>query len=250
MGRLPLAIALVFTLSGCDLLFPEFSGTPPDLAGIDAAADGAVTGGVPRVAGRVCALADVRDYRTCGGTGATVFRITIEETRDVTMTDNTGAFSLPTARPLTVATVAAVDPVGNWVTTISQLTLGGGGVLDPVAIPVIAASAENAMSSLNGFPLDPTRGGVLAYTVDANGTPVAGVHASPVVLASGPYYDGAGSGEVTQSNATSQHGLVALFDVPPPSLNLAIQPPAPFFAGSYPLPIRPNTLTITAIPLR
>src|SRR5882724_9635238 len=99
--------ASVLLLSGCDALFPEFSGNGHDAA---VAHDGGATddGGTPMLAGVVCILADVRDYRTCATGSPGSLRITVEETRQQTMTDAAGRFVLPLSMTLATATVAAV----------------------------------------------------------------------------------------------------------------------------------------------
>jgi hypothetical protein len=247
MRRPDLALAAVaaLALGGCDLLFPEFAGTPPDLATGDAATDAASS--LPHLAGQVCVLADVRDYRTCT-TGSGTFRISVEETHDVATSDATGVFFVPTARPLAIATVSVSDTAGTFAPTVTVLHPPGG-VIDRVALPVMSADTLRTLSTEDGFPLDPTRGALLVWTLDATGVPVAGVRATAPTIASGPFYDGASANELTLSTATSAHGLVAIFDVTPTTLRLPLTPPAPFLPDSYDLPIRPNALTITTLAL-
>src|SRR2546428_6936210 len=119
MGSLTRAVAAAtavasgsaLLLLGCDTLFPEFSGNKPpavDMAGDGGSADGGDT--TPHLTGLVCILADLRDYRTCTAGSPGIMRITVEETREATMTDATGHFTMPLAMKLDVATVAAVDP--------------------------------------------------------------------------------------------------------------------------------------------
>src|SRR6266511_2470780 len=89
-----LAGSVLIGLAGCDTLFPEFAGKPPaDLATPgDGGADGG--SGTPHLAGVVCVLTDLRDYRSCANGAPGNLRITVEETRDVGMTDVTGHFTL------------------------------------------------------------------------------------------------------------------------------------------------------------
>src|SRR5437879_10078309 len=86
------ALAALALLGGCDLLFPEFSGH------VDAGADdgGALPdgGGGLRVSGAICALGDLRDFRSCAVGHGAGFRVTVEETRDVATADAMGNFSL------------------------------------------------------------------------------------------------------------------------------------------------------------
>src|SRR4051812_12430453 len=93
---------------GCDTLFPELSGKAPQDAAASDAGDGGDTS--PRLVGAVCLLKDVRDWRSCAPGATGLLRITVEETRQMTMTDATGHFELPLSAKLDSATVAAVDP--------------------------------------------------------------------------------------------------------------------------------------------
>src|SRR5262245_13799937 len=103
-----LLAGVVLLAAGCDLLFPELTPKQPDMAQPDGGGDG---GGPPHIAGRVCALGDLRDYRTCAG-AAGMFRIGVEETRESVMTDPTGVFVLPLSKKLDKVVLAAVDPSG------------------------------------------------------------------------------------------------------------------------------------------
>src|SRR4051794_9777530 len=97
--------SVALSLAGCDTLFPEFSGKPADAA---VPHDGGVAddGGMPMLAGVVCILGDVRDYRSCATGAPGILRVTVEETRQQTMTDAAGRFVLPLSMKLDVATVA------------------------------------------------------------------------------------------------------------------------------------------------
>src|SRR5512138_1894068 len=99
-----LTAAATLLLAGCDTLFPEFGGSskPADMALVDGgSADGGDTS--PRLAGVVCVLTDLRDYRSCAITSTGVLRVTVEETREQAMTDPTGHFTLPLSKKLEVA---------------------------------------------------------------------------------------------------------------------------------------------------
>ena len=67
------------------------------MAGDGGSADGGDT--TPHLTGLVCILADLRDYRTCTAGSPGIMRITVEETREATMTDATGHFTMPLAMP-------------------------------------------------------------------------------------------------------------------------------------------------------
>ncbi|MCU1278994.1 MAG: hypothetical protein JWM53_2540, partial [bacterium] len=153
--------ASVLLLSGCDTLFPEFSGNPVDAA---VAHDGGAgdDGGMPMLAGVVCVLGDVRDYRTCMSGAPGILRITVEETRQQTMTDAAGHFVLPLSTKLDTATVAAVDPSGNFVPTIVPVHLSNGAA-NNLALPVVAAQTLASIELANGLQDDPQRGTFLGW---------------------------------------------------------------------------------------
>ena len=251
MGTFRLRIAVTvaaLALIGCDTLFPEFSGMPPMSDGA-ASGDGGVASGMPHLAGRICGLGDVRDYRTCSaGPVGGPFRISVEETRDATLTDGSGAFTLVTARPLSIATVGIVDTSGTFTTTVTALHTSGG-VIEGIALPVVPVSVMQQLALANGVPTDDTRGAILAWAVDATGAPVAGVRTQAPPLADGPFYEGAAANEVASGLATRQRGMLALFDVSPSTVRLELAPPQPYQADGYDLPVRPNALTLTALPL-
>ncbi len=238
-----LAVGLV-ALSGCDVLFPEFNGSG------DAAVpgDGGATddGGTPLLAGVVCVLGDVRDYRTCATGSPGVLRVTVEETRQQTMTDVTGRFSLPLSQKLTTATVAAVDPSGNFAPTIVPVHLANG-IANNVALPVVAAQTLSQIELANGIQDDPQRGTLLAWAVDPTGAPVAGV-GSGVTTA---LYDDNAPNTLSAGTATHQRGTIALFTVTPTSLMLTLTPPAssPLSPDSFTVPIRSGAVTATTLVL-
>src|SRR5881398_2651682 len=108
-------------LAGCDLLFPEFAGMQPQPDG--AAADG---GGSPHISGVLCALGDVRDYRSCGGAVGAAMRVTVEETRDGAPADGLGHFNLPLSMMLPSAILAAADGSNQFTPTVTTVALSGG----------------------------------------------------------------------------------------------------------------------------
>jgi len=141
-------LLLAFLLSGCDTLFPEFSGKPTDAA---VPGDGGIEDGgtSPLLAGVVCVLTDVRDYRTCATGAPGILRITVEETRQQTMTDAAGHFSMPLSMKLETATVAAVDPTSNFVPSIIPVRLNNG-----VAANLAMCLNAAAYSSYFRFAMD------------------------------------------------------------------------------------------------
>src|SRR5690349_6240282 len=103
-----LVLAAAVTVGGCSTLFPEFFGGNPPMHDAGASGDGGTPdgGGAPAISGTVCILGDVRDYRSCKAGAPGMMRITVEETRDQTMTDLGGRFTLTLSKPLSSATVA------------------------------------------------------------------------------------------------------------------------------------------------
>src|SRR5271154_473814 len=100
MSRLFTALLFASSLCGCSTLFPEFfGGNPADAGTNDGGTDAG--SGAPQLAGVACIISDVRDYRSCAVGSPGILRITVEETRDATMTDPTGHFTLPLTAVLT-----------------------------------------------------------------------------------------------------------------------------------------------------
>jgi hypothetical protein len=239
------AFAVALALSGCDTLFPEFSGKPPpDLAtDPDAGADGGTT--TPHLAGVVCVLGDLRDYRSCANGVPGMFRISVEETRDVGMTDASGHFTLALSRKLDAATVAAVDPLNRYAPSIIPLALTNG-ALDAVALPVVDQNIVANAAVQNGATLDPQRGTVIAWAVDPNGTPVSNVVCNPTV-----YTDGSATNQIFANGATGPHGTLGLFNAMPQAVLLALTPPASSLlkADQFSLPVRPSAVTLSRVVL-
>jgi hypothetical protein len=235
----------IFALSGCDMLFPEFSGKPNDAA---VSGDGGVDDGgtAPLLAGVVCILGDLRDYRTCATGAPGILRITVEETRQQTMTDAAGHFSLPLAMTLDVATVAAVDPANNFVPTIVPVHLVNG-VAANLALPVVPAQALSSIELANGVQNDPQLGTLLGWAIDPSGAPVAGV-SSGITTA---LYDDNAPNTLSAGTATHQKGTIALFNVTPSTRMLTLTPPpaAPVSPDTFTVPIRSGAVTATTLVL-
>jgi hypothetical protein len=248
MRRLGALAVVLVGLAGCDTLFPEFSGKPPaDMATGDGGADGGSDGGssTPHLAGVVCVLADLRDYRSCANGVPGVMRVTVEETRDVGMTDASGHFTLPLTRKLDVATVAAVDPLGRYAPSIIPLYLSNG-VLDGVALPIVDQSVLANAAVANGMSLDASRGTVLGWAINAAGTPVSNVASNPMI-----YTDGAAPNQLFLALSTGPLGTVALFNVAAPTVTvtLAPAPSSQLATDQFSLPVRPNAVTMSRIVL-
>jgi hypothetical protein len=243
-----LCASVVVGLGGCDILFPELSGSAPDAAVVG---DGGVEDGgstSPQLAGVVCILADVRDYRSCatGSTGA--LRISVEETRQTTMTDVAGHFVLPLSTALTVATVGVADPANNFATIIMPVHLSAGGVANNVALPVLPLQTLSTIELDNGLVDDAQRGILIAWAVDATGAPVAGVSTN----LTGVLFDNDSAANTLSPNvSTRSRGALALFAVTPTSLTLTLTPPptVALSADTFTVPIRPGAVTATTLVL-
>jgi hypothetical protein len=240
-----LVLAVVFVLSGCDMLFPEFSGKPTDAS---VPGDGGVDDGgtSPLLAGVVCVLGDVRDYRTCASAATGILRITVEETRQQTMTDAAGHFSLPLAMKLDVATVAAVDPTSTFAPTIVPVRLANG-IAGNIALPIISQQTLMSIELDNSVQDDPQLGTFIGWAIDPTGAPVSGVSSG---ITTALYDDNAPNG-LSAGTATHQKGTVALFNVTPSTKTLTLTPPATtsLQADTFTLPIRSGAVTATTLVL-
>jgi len=240
-----LLAGIVSALSGCDTLFPEFSGKPVDAAvPRDGGSDDG--GSSPMLAGIVCILGDVRDYRTCATGSPGILRVTVEETREQTMTDVTGHFTLPLSMKLDIATVAAVDPSGNYAPTIVPVRLANG-VGNNVALPVVSQQTLMQIELANGVQADPQLGIFLGWAVDPSGAPVAGVSTGNTRA----LYDDNAPNALSAGTSTHQRGTIAFFNVTPTTMMLTLTPPptAPLSPDTFTVPIRSGAITATTLVL-
>jgi hypothetical protein len=231
-------LPVFFLATGCQALFPELYPT------VDAATDSdggtAVDLGGPHVSGSVCAIADVRDWKSCATLAAQGLKVEVEETTDAAMTDATGHFYLASRVQLTTATLLVIDPRGQYAETVAPIDLST--APDGIALPVIDAQAVANMAQSNGIPADPTHGTLLGWTIDSAAMPVSGVS----VVGQNALYEGSAANEVGVGSSTGAHGLFALFDLPAPSLQLSLSPPA----TNVQLPIRAAAVTMTTVVVR
>ncbi len=234
----------VLLLSGCDVLFPEFAGNS------DAAVpgDGGVEDGgtAPMIAGVVCILADVRDYRTCVAGAPGVLRISVEETRDAITTDINGRFTLPLSQKLTSATVGIVDPTSMYTPTVVPIALTNGAAA-AVALPIVSAQTLQNIELSDGLIVDPTQGIFLGWAVDPTGAPVDGVTTGNQAV----LYDQGAANALAPGTHTNNDGTVALFNVAPTTLTLMLTPPPTVaVAGdTFTVPIRSGALTASRLVL-
>jgi hypothetical protein len=234
--------------TGCNVLFPEFfGGTKTSDASVS---DGASTGdaaGPPHLGGAACVLADLRDYRSCAPANTGVLRITVEETRDVTMSDGGGHFSLALAERLSNATVAVVDPSGHYAISIVPVRLVDG-IGANLALPLLTAAAEQELGFNNGVALGAESTALLVWAVDASGAPVSGVSAASAVPT---LYDQGTTNQLAAGLATGPRGALALLALPPPmvALTLTTPPSARVKGDQFTLPLRAGAVTLSALPL-
>jgi hypothetical protein len=240
-----LAAVTAAALAGCDTLFPEFAGKPPSATdgGGDLGGDlGAVD---PHLAGQVCTLTDLRDYRSCSNGATGVLRITVEESRDSGMTDTNGVFNVALARGLGTVTIAVIDPTGRLAPTIVPLTLVNG-ALDNVALPAVPQQTLTAAANANGLTLDPNLGTALAWAVDVTGAPVAGVSSDSNFLA-----DGSAPNQLVPAQYTATRGTVALFNATPQTVTVGLTPPptTTLRADRFAIAVRAGAVTATRLVL-
>jgi hypothetical protein len=245
-GALVLCVALV--CSGCSVLFPEFSGSSPD-----AATDAALIGdalATHQISGQLCVLTDLRDYRSCTSSGTLALKITVEETRDSVVANANGTFVLALSQPLTSATLTAVDSGGQFATAVIPLKAVNG-ALSNIAVPIVSLTDASTLAYSLGFSFDATLGSVLGYAIAPSGVPVPSVTAPSQQNVLGPYYDGAAQNELLLGGATGARGMVALFELTPPSLSLSLTTPssASVTGDTFTLPIRAGTITISTLVL-
>lgn len=236
----------VVLLSGCDLLFPEFSGNGSGDSAVPV--DGGVDdgGGPPLLAGVVCVLGDVRDYRTCTSAAQGVLRISVEETRDQTTTDAAGHFSLKLSQKLDTATVGVVDPSNTFAPTIIPLRLTAG-IASGVALPVVAQETLQNIELDNGIQADPSLGIVFGWAVDPTGMPVAGVASNSRQA----LYDDNAPNALSPGTVTHNDGTVAFFNAAPTSLAVTLTPPTTvaLSGDTFTLPIRAGAVTASTLVL-
>jgi hypothetical protein len=234
--------------SGCNVLFPEFFGGKPLDAGVaDHGVDAAEESGAPHLSGVACVLADLRDYRSCAVGNPGALRLTVEETREMAMTDSSGRFRFPLSQALATATLLVVDPHGQFAASVVPLRLDAG-VADELALPLAPAAAVQQIALGNGATLDPARAALLVWAVDARGTPVAGATVSG---AGRPLYDDAGANQLSPGVGTAAHGAAAAFDLLPTKVAVTVTPTASptLRPDQFTLPLRAGALTLTTLPL-
>jgi hypothetical protein len=246
MSRLFAALILATSLVGGGTLFPEFFGGNKADAGAPGDGGNPDGGGPPHIAGVVCIVHDLRDYHSCAVGAPGILRITVEETRDQTMTDVAGHFSLPLARALTTATVAAIDPRGGFAPSIIPLRLTDSAT-DSAALPIVDAQTLSNLTLQSGLVLDPQQGSLLAWVSDDTGAAVAGVTTSQ----RSALFEGSVPSSLATGNSTGAHGTLAVLQTPPTTLTLTLTPPPtlPLKGDSYVLPIRAGALTVSTLVL-
>ena len=217
-------------LSGCNVLFPEFSGNPMDMTSGDAIGDG----GTGAVHGAVCLLTDVTSLSTCAASTAG-FHIGVEETREVVDSDGLGNFTLTQYAP--TLTIGVVDKSAQ--TTPAVIRIAGGST-GTVVVPMVSAQTLSTVAYDNGVVLDDTHGSILVFATNTSGTPLAGVQGTAISGAAGPLYE-AGPNALLPGTATGSHGSIAWLNVTSGDIQLTVG------AGSFKLPVRTRALTFSLL---
>jgi hypothetical protein len=231
--------ALALFSTGCQALFPELY--PDSDGGSSSSGDGGTDmAGVPHVSGMLCAMSDLRDWRTCTQLAAAGFKVEVEETTDATTTDANGNFYLMSRVPLQTATLLVIDPHGQYLETVAPINVGA--TPDNVGIPIVDAQTFNTLALQNGLSTDPMHGALLAWAIDTQAQPVAGQQ----VVGQTALYEGSAAGEMGPGLSTGAHGTFALFDQAPPSLMLTLTPPDTHTQVA----IRAGAVTLTTIVVR
>jgi hypothetical protein len=227
---------LLIFCAGCNLLFPEFDHPNNDATD----AGDADSGGRPHVSGLLCVLGDLRDYKSCGGAVGSEMRVTVEETRDAAPADALGHFTLPLSQTLPTALLAAADGAGQLTPTVTTVALSGGSA-DGLAVPLISAAILQQVALENGVALDARKGTIFGWATDAKGNPLAGIAAVRPDGSDGPFYDGIAAGEIAPGRATSSHGLIVFFNVPPGNARFALG------QTQFQLPVRANAVSLSLL---
>jgi hypothetical protein len=218
-------------LSGCNVLFPEFSGNPMDMAtNSDAAGDG----GTGSVHGTICVLTDITSLSTCAASTAG-YHIGVEETREVVDSDGVGNFIL--TQSAAVLTIEVVDKSAQSTPTVVRIAGGTAGTL---VIPMVSAQTLSTVAYDNGITLDDTHGSILVVATNSAGTPLAGVQAQALSGAAGPLYE-AGPNAFLPGSATGNHGSIAWLNVTLGDIQTTVG------AGTFTLPVRASALTFSLL---
>lgn len=237
---------------GCDKLFPELTGMPPDMVGTG---DGGADLGGTSLTGKVCVLADLRAPQSCQ-VAAVGRRLTIEENRASADVAADGSFTISLAGVVDTATLAVSDGtggVGRSTTTISvlagaQLTAARS---QGVMLPVVDAQILGTLSLATGAGNDPTRGAIIAWVVDGTGVAVRGAEAARIQGAVGPLYDSPGSNTLGEGGASGGYGTIGFLDVTPGKASISISAPlgAAVRGDAFTLPVRGGAVTLSALGL-
>ncbi len=234
--------------AGCNLLFPELSGSgSPDLLPTDLLGD--LPSSALTLRGVVCSPSDLRMLHSCAQVSGHGLHVTIEETRDSATVDATGHFVVTLSQPLTVATLAASATDGTYLPTVASVPVSP----TALAIPVYAQTTLSSALLNVGQTFDDTRGLVIAYVVNSSGVSLSGVRASAAPGgAAAILYDGRAVNQLDSTSATGADGTVLVVNQAASSMTLSLTPQAGSTVGAnqFVLPTRPGAVTfaVTILP--
>ncbi len=245
MGGRHLIYAPLFLIAACGL----FDGPGSMVTAADAAlVDGGGDGGPTVISGILCALADLRLLGGCQKLQRSRIEITIDETKQMVVSDDSGRFSftLPDAR--SNITLLVNDPTRVYLPSVLPL---GVATLRTFAVPLVAQETVRNAAFSNGFSIDPRLGVALAYVVDPLGQPAVGVTGEALSGSIGPLYDGAMENQLAGFGGTRAFGLVSWFELPAIETTVTLHTPdgSRLVGDKFKLPVRKGSITVSLLPL-
>ncbi len=220
-GMTRACLALLLLLAGCSSTL-DSDDYPVDPGGgggsgrpRDAAVDGSGDGGDANltIAGRVCAVSDLRNLASCATTGVGGLTVALGNRTATTAANGDFTIAMPTGTNLTWRVTGS-----NFVTSVMEL--GGA-----PSIPTIDAVTYTELQTANGVIAQASQGAIVARLVKAN-LPVTGA----VALASptpqyATRYDGSNA-TVWDEDATSTAGIAWFNGVPIGTSMISVSAPS------------------------
>lgn len=196
--------------------------------GVDAASDG--TDGGPTLVGRVCLLADARDFTTCQLAGAGGLTVALGTATAITADD--GSF--------TIAAVAGTNLVwrvsgGNIVPSLMPA-----GTL--TQIPAIDATTYGTLQADNGVLLTTDQGSLMVRVASSNAALAGASVRSMPAPQYGPFYDGSNA-QIWSQSATGAFGTAWLPGITPGATSLEVTPSGGSATAVGSVPVEAVTIT-------